>query len=215
MKEKIKAGQQTNMTVNAVRVDLSPYVNAKLSDGPIGGKINNFAELPRGVNIYGGVPFDVEGVIYLMGGWLAHYGKVYPEEVHGIRVGCLCRKIYLLHGESFVFYGMWGNMVSKLILHYEDGSTSELDLVAGKQAFDYWSPLFTTGVSPANLNGDPNTVPAWTGSNQMIHSWQPDESLVLLRTTFDNPQPNLVLESVDYVSNNTMTVPILFGLTVE
>jgi RNA polymerase sigma factor (sigma-70 family) len=215
MQQKIKAGQQMNLTADAVPINLAPYYNAKLSDGLVRGKINSLAALPSGVNLYGGVPFDVEGAIYLMGGGIARFDKVVPKEVDGIHVGYRCRKIYLFHGEQYIFFGNWGNTVSKLILHYEDGSTNELDLVAGKNAFDFWSPLFSTGVSPANLNGDPNTVPAWTGSNQLIHNWQPDESLVLLRTTFDNPQPNLTLESVDYVSNDMMTVPMLLGLTVE
>ena len=213
--QKILEGQKTDLTSNAVMIDLSPYIDAKLSDGTVGGKANNFADLPLGAHIYGGVPFNVSGAIYLMGGWLAHYGKECPEEVDGIRVGCRCQKIHLFHGESFVFFGMWGNTVSKLILHYEDGSTNELDLVAGQQAFDFWSPLFTTGVSAANLACAPGTVLAWSGSNPMIQKLQPDESLVLLRTTFDNPQPALKLVSVDYVSNDTMTVPVLFGLTVE
>lgn len=214
MEEKIAAGQQKDDTTNTVRIDLTPYINAKLTDSPVS-KGNNFARLPLGVHIFGGVPFDVEGAIYLMGGWRAHEGKSWPEEVDNIHIGSRCAKIDLFHGESYIFYWMYGTAVAKLILHYEDGSTNELDMVAGQQAIDFWSPLFSTGVSPANLQTEPGTVAAWTGTNPLIHQLQPDESLVLFRTTFKNPHPDLMLASVDYVSNKTMTIPMLFGLTLE
>ena len=218
MEHKIKARQERDETTGAVTIDLTPYTNAKLTDGPLGeegNNANNFADVPAGVHIFGGVPFDVRGAIYLMGGWLAHYKKTYPNEVDNIRIERRCAKLHLFHGASLISFEMFGNTIAKLILHYQDGSKKEVAIVAGKQVMDFWTPLFSTGVSPANLKMDAGTEAAWTGTNPAIRRQQPDESLVLFRTTFENPQPDVILTGIDYVSSNTPSVPILFGLTVE
>lgn len=133
--EKIKARQEIDETVNATTIDLRPYINAKLTDGPSGWKGNNddnLAELPAGKHTYAGVPFDVEGSIQLTGGWLKyHYRKTYPVQVGDIRIDRSCAKLHLLHGNSFLVYTNFGTVVAKLVLHYVDGSTRELNLVAG------------------------------------------------------------------------------------
>jgi RNA polymerase sigma factor (sigma-70 family) len=218
MERKIAAGQEVAETTNAITIDLTPYANAKLTEGPLGEQgndENNLAGVPTGVHIFGGVPFDVHGAIYLMGGWLANYGKTYPKAVENIRIQQHCSKLHLFHGGSYIFFGMYGNTVARLILRYEDGSKREIKLVAGEQVLDFWAPLFSTGVSPVNLKTAPGTEAAWTGTNPAIKQMQPDESLVFFRTTFENPQPALTLTTIDYVSGNTMSVPILLGLTVE
>jgi hypothetical protein len=88
-------------------------------------------------------------------------------------------------------------------------------VVAGKHLFDWWAPLFTTGVDPRFLQTAPGTERAWTGSNPYIKANQSDESLVLYKSTFDNPRPDVTLASLDYVSTMTEAAPFLVGLTVE
>ncbi|MGB7746159.1 MAG: hypothetical protein WBN75_02615 [Verrucomicrobiia bacterium] len=217
--EKIKARQEIDETVNATTIDLRPYINAKLTDGPSGWKGNNddnLAELPAGKHTYAGVPFDVEGSIQLTGGWLKyHYRKTYPVQVGDIRIDRSCAKLHLLHGNSFLVYTNFGTVVAKLVLHYVDGSTRELNLVAGEQSFDWWFPLFKSGLPEKFLHSAPGTERAWTGSNPHIRKWQPELSLVLYKTTLDNPQPEVKLASLDFVSTETVTGPFLVGLTVE
>jgi hypothetical protein len=216
--ERIQSRQAVDDTVNAAIIDLSPYINAKLTDAPAGWKgdnADNLAELPAGKNIYGGVPFDVEGSIQLMGGWFKHYHKTYPARVDDIRIGRHCAKLHLLQGNCYITYTNFGTVVSKLVLHYVDGSSRQIDLIAGKQAFDWWNPLFKTGLPKNWFQPAPGTERAWTGSNAYLKKWQPEFSLVLYKTTLDNPQPKLELSSLDYVSTETITCPFLVGLTVE
>ena len=216
--EKIKARQAVDETSGAVPIDLTPYVNAKLTDAPLcwpGNNANNLAELPTGVHIYGGVPFNVQGAIYLTGGWLKkHYHKKYPLKVDGIQVDRRCTKIHLLHGAGYVLYTDYGKTIAQLVFHYADGSERQTNIVAGKNVCDMWVPLFTSGI-PKFLDMSPGNEPAWTGSNDYIKKWQPELSLVLYKSTFSNPQPDMVLSSVDYISSNTMAVPLIVGLTVE
>ncbi len=216
--ERIKGRQENDETVNATTIDLRPYVNAALTDAPVCRKDNNddnLAELPEGRHIYAGVPFDVGGQIQLMGGWLKHFDKTYPAQVGNIPIGRSCAKIHLLHGDNYIVYTNFDTVVSKLVLHYADGSTRELNLVAGEQSFDWWCPLFKSGLPQRYLHTAPGTERAWTGSNPYIRKWQPELSLVLYKTTFDNPQPEVKLSSVDFVSTETITCPFFVGLTVE
>ena len=216
--ERIEGRQENDETVNATTIDLRPYVNARLTDAPLcwkGNNDDNLAELPAGKHIYAGVPFNVGGSIQLMGGWLKHYGKTYPAQISDIRIDRSCTKLHLLHGNGFIIDTNFGTVVSKLVLHYVDGSTRELNLVAGEQSFDWWFPLFKTGLPERLLHLAPGTERAWTGSNAYIRKWQPELSLVLYKTTFDNPQPEVKISSVDFVSTETITCPFLVGLTVE
>lgn len=216
---KIAARQKVADTVNATTIDLKPYVNAALTDSPAspaGNDDNNLADLPSGVNVYGGVPFDVEGLIQLNGrALISVFHKDFPVEVDGIAIHRRCAKIYLLHAGDWIDVTDFGKIVAKLVLHYEDGNQRQIDIVAGRDVSEFWSPLFTTGVDPGYSRMSPDTELAWTGSNRYQRKIWPDESLVLYKSAFANPQPDLTVSTVDYVSTMTATAPFLAGLTVE
>jgi RNA polymerase sigma factor (sigma-70 family) len=215
---KIKSRQQTDETVNPATIDLRPYINTALTDSPAsptGINGNNFAELLSGIHIFAGVPFDVEGLIQLDGTNMMMFKKHYPAEIDNIRINRKCAKIYLFQGANWIYRQDFGTTVAKLVLHYTDGSTREIPIVAGEHIFDCWSPLFTTGVDPRYFKMAPGTERAWAGSNPFIKKIWPDESLILYKSTFENPQPNVIISNLDYVSTMTGTAPFLAGLTVE
>jgi hypothetical protein len=255
--EKVKEGQTVVQTPGAVTIDLRPYINAKLTEAPMcpkGNNANNLAELPAGTNIYAGIPFDVEGSIQLMGGWLQHYGKKFPSKVDSIPIHRKCSKICLLHGCGSVnkpeLFGINRNDIDKakvgsffpgegsvnmeqldayiasikkgtnvavsyLLIHYEDGSTREINMVVGQQVFDWWWPTFVTGLPKILRTPAPGTELGWVGSNPYMRQWMPDASLSLFRTVFENPQPEVAISTLDYISNKTIACPFLVGLTVE
>lgn len=216
--EQIRSRQQVNEAANATTIDLKPYINTELADSPMcpkGNQANNLAELPLGVNIYAGIPFDIKGSIQLMGGWLKHYRKKYPSQVENIEINKRCTKLHLLHAAGSVAPKLFGTSVAKLVLHYADGSTQEVNIVAGEQVFDWWAPLFTTGLDPRMKKMAPGTEPAWTGSNSYLKKFAPDLSLCLYKSTFDNPQPAVAISKIDYVSTLTDACPFLVGLTIE
>lgn len=102
-----------------------------------------------------------------------------------------------------------------MILHYGDGSTREINLVAGGQAFDMWFPLFKSGVPERFFKMAPGTERAWTGSNAHVRKWQPEMAIILYKSTFENPQPEVKISSIDFVSTETITCPFFVGLTLE
>ena len=167
---KIAARQRANDTVNATTINSKPYVNAALTDSPAssaGNYGNNLAELPSGVNVYGGIPFDVEGVIQLGGkSLISMFHKNFPAEVDGIAIHQRFKKIHLLHAGDWVDTTEYGTTVARLVLHYEDGSQRQIDIVAGRDVFEFWSPLFTTGVDPGYSRMSPDTD--WHGQDPIV-----------------------------------------------
>jgi hypothetical protein len=132
--KRINARQKVNETTNATTIDLTRFITAKLTEGPFGWKGNdddNLSELPEGKNIYAGVPFDVSGSVQLIGGWLKRYKKAYPAKVTGIPIDRTCSRFHLLHGNGFIINTNYGTTVAKLVVHFENGTSNDLNLVAG------------------------------------------------------------------------------------
>lgn len=220
---RIRSRQLVDETSGAVTIDLRPSLNAKLTDSPCspeGNDEDNLAELPAGTNIYAGVPFDVEGLIQLTG---RNIKKAFPAEADGIRINRRCAKLHLLHGSNWVPSSQFGTAVAHLVLHYEDGSERTIDMLAGVHVFDWWFPLYKSGVNPRFFQMDPGTERAWEGSNpyllrdwKAIKNWDVTQrSLILYKSTFTNPQPAVAIASIDYVSAKTLTAPFILGITLE
>jgi hypothetical protein len=170
-----------------------------------------------GTNTYGGIPFDVEGTVQLMGRVIYEFKeKIYPVKIEHIRIDQRCGRIHLLHGASFLAEGATGIVIAKLVLHYADGGKAELNIVAGEHVLDWWGPLYTTGADPGSIiTASQGTTLAWAGSNPWIERQQPGWSLRLYKSTFENPQPAKVLSSIDYVSTMTSAAPFLAGITLQ
>ena len=215
----ILARQQVDETVNATTVNLRPFINEALTDSPASDRGNhqdNLAEMPAGKHLYGGVPFDVHGFVQLDGtNMAATFYKHYPVAMNDIPIGRKCARLHLLHGANWVDPEDYGQTVVKLVLHYEDGSTREIPMVAGEEVFDWWAPLFRTGVEPRRLQTAQGTERAWAGHNRYLGDRYPDEFLVIYRSSFQNPQPDIAVTSLDYVSTETGVAPFLLGLTVD
>jgi hypothetical protein len=202
-----------------VFINLKPFANATLEDSLAGRgdtNQNGLAGLRPGIFVYAGVPFDVEGRVQLLGRSLLGTAPTLPLRASGIRVGCKCNRIFLLHGASGIKAEMAGTSVAKLVLHYADGSRTTLPIVAGKDVLDWWGPLYQTEAderSVAPTSSD--TELAWVGRNPQIELMEPHLSLRVYRTTLSNPHSELVVTSVDYESTGTEACPFLLGLTVD
>ena len=215
---RVKARQAQDETHNAMLVNLKSFVDAKLTEAPMcamGNDENNLADLPAGTNVYAGVPFNVQGSVQLMGGWLKTYGKTYPSRVENLPIHRECSKIHLLHGAGAIKPESFGAVVAKLVVHYEDGAIQEINITAGHEVFDWWSPTFETGIPVSWRMPAPDTELAWVGSNNYLRERTPDLSLCVYRTSFENSRPKAAISTLDYVSTGTVACPFLLGLTVE
>jgi hypothetical protein len=194
-------------------LDLSQYFTAQLTNslnGPSSVIDNNLATLPRGRQVFSGVPFEVGGLLQLSGKKLKEWGRnEYPESITGIKLGKHCQRLHLLHGAGGVF-DREGVTIAQLVLHYSDKSMREIDIKTGVHVREWW------GDPKQGLTGK-NSELAWTGTNPALKQYGGNHpgSLRVYKTTFENPQPAITIEAIDYVSTMQNSSPFLIGLTIE
>ena len=194
-------------------IDLSKYYNATLTDSlnsPAQVKENNLASLPKGRQLFSGVPFQVDGILVLSGKKNLEWGRTeYPEAIKDIKVGRTVRQLHLLHGAGGV-YDQEGTTIAKLVLHYGDSSERQIAIKTGEHVRDWWG-------DPAQAVTGESSELAWKGTNPAVKKYGGDKpgSLRIYKTSFDNPQPTLSVTSIDYVSTMQNSAPFLISLTVE
>ena len=170
---------------------------------------NHLGTLPQGTVEFAGVLFDVRGVIQLRGRhasgglWTMPWHDL-PVRVEGIEVGGRLQRVHLLQGT--VGQEPDNTPLAKLVWHYSDGQQHESLVIYGKDVRDWWlRPGDPTEVSRGRV--------AWTGRNPVAD--EGGATLQLYRTSYDNPSPDIAVESLDYVSFVTRSAPFLIALTTE
>jgi len=197
-------------------IDLSNYYNGLLTVPwyPVEGWFlfdNDLSALPQGTVTLENVPFDVRGVIQLrreMKIW-----RMLPQEVKGISVAHKAQRVHFLHGtvgpeffEATAEPLKTGTKIGGYVLHYADGSQYELEIVYGRDVRDWWL-LFDPSreTDRAEL--------AWTGTNPC--TTEAGTSLRLYKRTWENPKPDVEIQSIDFVSTVTPSGPFLIAITIE
>ena len=193
-------------------VDLSRVVTMVFSNSPQG---STWSYLPRGQQIFQGVPFQIDGKFELTGTELLRSGTFVPPKVTGIPIGRKAERLALLHGTGWT--EKEGTPLGKIVLHYakagnaaalesrgprsagSDGPEESLRIVYGVHVRNWYEEeLFEDRFGRKKKPiADPNSVIAWSGNED-----DPDRGTPfrLYRTTFINPRPNEVIESIDFVS---------------
>ena len=196
---------------NPRQIDLTRLYNGGLSQSifltlnPREAIENNWGTLPAGNVTLGGVPFDVRGVIQLNGrNTEARIAGLIPRSV----TIPLNREVYHLH---FLHAVQWGDpvgtVVAKYRLHYADGSTAELPIEFERDVMAWW-------VGWNQPHGDLlRAKRVATGSNAALPGDQ--WSLALYLRSWDNPNPQRKVTSVEFESTMQNSAPFIAGLTVE
>lgn len=186
-------------------LDLSKYYNATLAESRYGGTGNNLATLPRGLQTFAGVKFDVRGVVQLSGKSAA-LGK-YPAEVKGIKVSQKCQRLYFLHAACLGGAADEGKEIGAYVVHYPINQMRlEIPIAYGREVRNWQS-----GPNEPTLSKD--LTVAWKGTNAT--STSSGQAIRLFLTTWTNPAPGVQVESIDYLSRLTVPAPFLVGITAE
>jgi hypothetical protein len=191
-------------------IDLTGKYNALLTEQwhpeanglPTAG--NHLGSLPRGVQKLDEVEFDVRGVIQVTGTQAEFAGGAFPEAQNSIKVGRKCARLHFLQGTGWSAED--GTLIGNYVLHYAGGEQATLNIVYGTDARDWWIG-----------SGEPKEAKkakiAWTGSNPATEA--SGSSLRLFHRVYDNPKPNLIIETLDFVSAQAESAPFLVALTTE
>ncbi len=146
---------------------------------------------------FDGLPFEIDGQAILFGrSYASREGSNYPVSLEGIRIGRKFDELHLIH------YCAWldtdGAAVARIRLNYADGSKYEYQIRYGEQVRDWFLQITEEKEQVA----DPNTKICWrsTGTNA------PMGSLRLFKTTFKNPHPQKIVDSMDVVSTRSLVL---------
>jgi hypothetical protein len=187
------------------QVDLSRFYGASLDDDWFNHPGHDLHDVPHGLHTFGGVLFDVRGVIVLAGTEsLAVSGLALPEHVLGIPVGRKGKAVDFLQAAAFVGTPA-GTKIGEYVMHYENGETRTADLIYGENELDWW-------VHPAEGHVT-QAEEVWYGSNAATRRLGMRTRLI--KFTWNNPLPNLKITTLDFVSALTTSSPMLLAITVE
>jgi len=183
------------------QIDLTDYYNAALvQTWHPGLPTNSLDALPTGLLQLAGGVFDVRGIVQLSGRQLRNAGGRFPEQITGIGIGQLCRRLLILHAAGWRSGD--GVRIGSYCVHYADGAEERIPIIYGEDVRD-WS-----------TRSDP--VPklkrsslAWTGVNSA------GLPVRLFRTVWTNPRPETEITSIDYLSTMADSAPFLIAITTE
>lgn len=153
---------------------------------------------PCGRSKVDGVEFDARGVVQLSSRSLEASGWPWPKEIRGIPVVQSCRRLHFLHATDVAVDP--GTAVGGYRVRFADGQEQEIPIVYGRD-LEAW---FEEKAAGAQL-----LKPAWQLRAPGTLRFQ------LYHTTWENPRPSVVLESLDFFSTMTEAAPFLIAVTAE
>ena len=168
-------------------LDLSSVYNAPLLENWIYDSPDP-ASLPwkAGVDQYGGIPFDVRGVLQLATHYDVRQSYSFPRTSPPIPLGQRVRTLHFLHGTGSPTESTWTAIYT---VHYSDGLTAEIPVRYGRDV----TALFDSRPLPTRPAGP---EPAWSGFMA-----GPDGRLRpanLYRLTWNNPRPEAAIEYIRF-----------------
>jgi len=116
----------------------------------------------------------------------------------------VCQRLHFLHAAFKAFKVPDGTQIGRYVVHYLDGQQREIPLVIGRDLADWYEQ--------PNEGGKPLAV-AWTGANEK--SQKQNTRIRLFKTTWPNPQPDLVVQCLDFEALDKQALPFLVAITVD
>lgn len=187
------------------QVDLTNYYGTSLNDDWFNHPGHDLHDVPQGLKPFGGVVFDVRGLIVLAGAKsLAVSGLALPEAVLGIPIGRQGKLVHFLQAAAFEGSAA-GLKIGEYVMHYESGETRTADLVYGENELDWWGRSTDPRLTKADV--------VWRGSNTATRN--AGMHTRLMKFSWKNPLPNVKLTAIDFVSTVATSSPMLVAVTVE
>jgi hypothetical protein len=187
------------------QVDLTKFYGTSLNDDWFNHPGHDLHDVPQGLQLFGGVLFDVRGLIVLAGsGSLAVSGLVLPEAVRNIPVGRKGKALHFLQASAFVGTPH-GVKIGEYVIHYTNGETRTADLIYGENMLDWWVHPEDGHVTKAEE--------VWYGANTATRSMGMQTRLI--KYAFENPLSDVEISAIDFVSAVSNSAPMLVAITVE
>jgi hypothetical protein len=160
--------------------------------------------VPRGLHVFGNVPFQIGGMICLWGGGNADQGLVFPEQCLGIVVNQKFDTLYVYHGAFYT--SPTGTPVYELVFRYADGSSATNQILYGTDVLDWYT---ARGQPVAGPTG-PNSKLAWHGDASANAPVQPVRFCL---TAVKNRKPAVEVTAIDLFSCKSRTAPCILAFS--
>jgi hypothetical protein len=186
-------------------LDLTRFYNAGLNESWHGKANNDLAALPTGLQSFGGVEFDVRGIVQLCS--QSPSSTNYPVLVRGIPVHQKCQRLHFLHAAGFGNPVDEGKQIGVYVVHFATNQMRmEIPIRYGHEVRN-WHSQAGEPAAPEDL------LVTWTGQNAVSKS--AGQSLRLFLTTWTNTAPDVEIESIDFVSGMAVPAPFLIAVSAE
>jgi len=191
---------------SASLLDLSGHYTAPLDNDWLVSAGVNLRSLPKGIQTFAGVRFDVRGIVQLastellLQSTLSDQEKTrqYPRTVEGIPVGLKAARIYFLQAAAWSAGN--GEKVGEYVIHLADGRKLSVPLLYQQSLIDWW--VKSAADKPTNAEV------AWHGSHSK-------SKISLFTFSWTNPSPDTVIDRIDFVSAMTKSAPFLVAVSCE
>jgi hypothetical protein len=194
-------------------IDLDPFYNASLSRSwcsTSGDLASHLGSLPTGVQSFGGTGFDVRGVIQIRCDRFV--SVLFPVAVTNIPVGQRCARLQFLHAAAWD--GRPGTTIGFYVVHFDGGRVERIPIEYGKQVIE-WRTDPARAFKPST-----DSLLAWRG--QYTSMTGEARSIHLYRTTWPNPSPETLIQSLDLAAAvdpggvpTASSAPFLIAVTAE
>jgi len=191
---------------SASLLDLSGHYTAPLDNDWLVSAGVNLGGLPKGIQTFAGVPFDVRGIVQLASTELLaqstlsdqEKARQYPGAVEGIPVKLKAARIHFLQAAAWSAGN--GEKVGEYVIHFADGRTLSVPLLYQQSLIDWWVKTAADKPTDAEV--------AWHGSHSK-------SKISLFKYSWTNPSPDMAIDRIDFVSAMTKSAPFLVAVSCE
>jgi hypothetical protein len=185
-------------------IDLASFYTSTLGEPWQGRPGDDLASVPKGQQSFGGVEFDIRGIVQLKGksSALARF----PTEVKGIPVHHRCQHLYFLHAASLAGAANDGEQIGSYMVHLPNNQmTLEIPIYYGRSVRDWHQ-------EQNEPEADKELKVAWTGENAASKS---TGRRIRLFVTAWNLAPGVEIDNVDFVSAGRAAAPFLLAISFD
>jgi hypothetical protein len=118
--------------------------------------------------------------------------------------------VHFLH--RTVYAERRGNRIGAWVIHCANGETYEQPIRYEVELSGWWGPRGTVNEA---TDSAPPTAPTLVWQDQNPANKRYATWLRIYKTTWDNPQPDVEIESIDFHSDQTACAPFLVAITLE
>jgi hypothetical protein len=163
---------------------------------------NNLKSLPTGKQKFGDVEFEIGDGLLQLGSSMV---DTKPKEIKDIKVGRTLKKLHFL--QACGYNADDDTVIGKYVVHYDDKSTAEIEIVYGRDVVDWWAYPDRKGPTKGKA--------VWEGENEASKGF--DAKIKLYLMTWENPKPDKKVETIDFVATNPdqPAAPFCVAITAE